>query len=327
VRETTIDGAYSLPMITPIGVMGGLSPDGRRLALTTKASREQTKFMVLDTTFKQSPRHVILEGYFLFDGLNNSGGSLFLTESLGDNPAAKYLVRRYDLTQGMLDPNVILEKGEEDEPMSGIRQTALASRQGDWLYSLYLDAAHGPFIHALPINNPQFAFCIDLPTDSKDDHPKQSHWSLLMGADPGILFALNGALGLVVEFNVLDGVPQMLRTKSLFEKPDAAGALALRSGAASSIAALAPDGKTLYALGQRGLLVIDRQVLTLRGRFLPDWALDGIAISPDSARLYAASAAQGKIVRLDPAAGTIAAEVPVAGKPSGLVRVAARIEN
>jgi len=66
------------------------------------------------------------------------------------------------------------------------------------------------------------------------------------------------------------------------------------------------------------------QALTLRGRYLPDWALDGIAISPDSARLYAASAAQGKIVRLDPAAGTIAAEVPLAGQPSGLVRVEAR---
>jgi hypothetical protein len=43
--------------------------------------------------------------------------------------------------------------------------------------------------------------------------------------------------------------------------------------------------------------------------------------------LYAASVAQGKIVRLDPAAGTIAAEVPAAGQPSGLVRVEARMRN
>jgi hypothetical protein len=327
-RETTIGGAYSLPMITPDSVMGGLSPDGRWLALTARADRQQTQFVVLDTAFKQQPRQVGLDGYFLFDGLNNSGSSLFLTESLGDDPAAKYLVRRYDLAKGMLDPKVIVEKGEEDEPMSGVRQTAVASKQGDWLYSLYLDSSHGPFIHALPINDPQFAFCIDLPTDSKDDSAKQSRWSLLMSTDMRTLFAVNGALGLVNEYNVIEGVPQLLRTKSLFDTPDAASALTARSDSAtSSIAALAPDGKTLYALGQRGLLVIDLQGLTLRGRYLPDWALDGIVISPDSARLYAASVAQGKIVRLDPAAGTIAAEVPATGQPSGLVRVEARMRN
>ena len=139
---------------------------------------------------------------------------------------------------------------------------------------------------------------------------------------------MNGALGLVVEYNVLDGVPQMLRTKSLFDTPEAASTQPVRpASVTSSVAALAPDGKTLYALGQRGLLAIDRQALMLRGRFLPDWSLDGIAISPDSARLYVASVAQGKIVRLDPAAGTIAAEVPAAGRPSGLVRAAARSKN
>jgi hypothetical protein len=278
--------------------------------------------VVLDTAFNQPLKRIVLEGHFLFDGLNNNGSSLFLTETVGDDPTANYLVRRYDLANGILDPQVIVEKGEEEEPMSGVRQTAVASKAGDWLYSLYLDAAHGPFIHALPIDNPQFAFCIDLPADSKDDSAKQSRWSLLLGNDSRTLLAVNGALGLVVEYNVLDGVPQVLRSKSLFDTPDAAGALAAGpDAAASSVAALAPDGKTLYALGQRGLLAINTQALTLRGRFLPDWALDGIAISPDSARLYAASAAQGKLVRLDPSAGTIAAEVPVAGRPGGLVRV------
>ena len=87
---------------------------------------------------------------------------------------------------------------------------------------------------------------------------------------------------------------------------------------------LAPDGRTLYTLGDGGMLVIDTGELKLRGRYLADWKLDGLAISPDGARLYAASAAQGKIVRLDPAAGTIAAEVPATGSPTGIVRVAAR---
>ena len=327
-RTTTLDGAYSLPMITPDSVMGGLSPNGQWLALTAGAGRKQTQFVVLDTAFKQPPRQVALAGHFLFDGLNNGGTSLFLTESLADDPAAKYHVRRYDLAHGALDPNVIVDKLDGTQIMSGVRQTAVASKNGSWLYSLYLNPDHGPFIHALPINEAEqvgLAFCIDLPTDSKDDSAKQAHWSLVMGTDMRTLLAVNGALGLVVEYNVIDSFPQLLRTKSLFDKPDAIGGLTARSdSAASNIAALAPDGKTLYALGQRGLLAIDMQTLTLRGRFLPDWALDGIAISPDNARLYAASVAQGKIVRLNPTAGTIAAEVPATGQPSGLVRVEAR---
>src|SRR5262245_17038291 len=290
-RETKLDGAYGLPMITPDSVMGGLSPDGRWLALTARVGSRQTQFAVVDTAFKQQPKRVSLDGYFLFDGLNNSGTSLFLTESLGDDPAAKYHVRRYDLARGALDPNVIVDKFDGSAIMSGVRQTAVASRNGDWLFSLYLNPSHGPFIHALPINdgeNVGIAFCIDLPTESKDDAATQSRWSLLMSADKRTLYAMNGALGLVAEYNVSNGVPEVIRTKSLFDTPNRTSqAEARKQLAASSVSAMAPDGKTLYALGERGLLAIDTQSLTLRGRYLPDWVLDGVAISPDSARLYA----------------------------------------
>ncbi|HEU5101343.1 MAG TPA: hypothetical protein VFU22_20110, partial [Roseiflexaceae bacterium] len=311
-----------LPMITADSVMGGLSPNGRWLALAGPFSSKQTQFVVLDTAFKRQPQQISLDGRFEFDGLNNSGSSLFLTESLADNPSAQYLVRRYDLLRGVLDPKVIVEKGEEDEPMSGVRQAAVASAQGDWLYSLYLEASHGPFIHALPINDPQFAFCIDLPTASKDDPAKQSHWSLVLSADKRMLYAVNGALGVVIEYTLENGVPQPLRTKSLLgTPPEGSAGETPPKPADRQNSALAPDGKTLYALGQRGLLAIDTRDLNLRGRFLADWSLDGVAVSPDGARLYAASAAQGKIVRLDPSAGTIAAEVPATGHPTGLVRV------
>ena len=70
--------------------------------------------------------------------------------------------------------------------------------------------------------------------------------------------------------------------------------------------------------------------LTPGNRDVPPFSLGGpddYAISPDSARLYVASTAQSKIMRLDPAVGTIAAEVPVVGLHGGPVRVAAGIEN
>ncbi len=320
-RETKLDGAYGLPLITPDSVLGGLSPDGRWLALTARTSSKKTQFVVLDTAFKQKPRQANLDGYFLFDGLNNSGTSLFLTESLADDPTAKYQVRRYDLAGGSLDPNVIVDKLEGSKIMSGARQTAVASKDGGWLYSLYLNPSHGPFIHALPMNDSiGLAFCIDLPTNNKEDLAKQSRWSLLMSGDQRTLYAVNGALGIVIEYSVSDGVPQMMRTRTLFEATAKAGDSKAKLPT-STITALGPDGTTLYTLGDQGLLVIDVKALALRGRYLADWALDGLAISPDGARLYAASASAGKIVRLDPRAGTIVGEVPTDGKPTGVVRV------
>jgi hypothetical protein len=323
-RETKLDGAYGLPMITPDSVLGGLSPDGRWLALQTAQPRtnaKKTQFLVIDTNFTQPPRQANLDGVFLFDGLNNSATSLFLTESLADDPTAKYHVRRYDLAGGALDPNIIVDKLDGTQIMSGVRQTAVASKDGGWLYSLYLNRDHGPFIHALPITDNQgIAFCIDLPTNSKDDLAKQSRWSLLMSGDRRMLYAVNGALGLVVEYSIINGLPEMLRTKALFEAPPKAGGSDAKQPK-STITALAPDGATLYTLGDQGLLVIDVKALSLRGRYLADWALDGLAISPDGARLYAASAFAGKIVRLDPRAGTIVAEVPTDGKPTGVIRV------
>src|SRR5262249_22976389 len=128
-RTLTLDGAFALPMITPDSVMGGLSPDGRWLALTARPSPARTQFVVLDTAFNQSLRQASLDGRFLFDGLNNTGTSLFLTESLADDPTASYKVRRYDLVGGALDPRVIVDKLEGETIMSGVRQTAVASKR------------------------------------------------------------------------------------------------------------------------------------------------------------------------------------------------------
>jgi hypothetical protein len=323
-RETTLAGAYALPGITSSGVMGGLSPNGAWLALAATpnhSAMKQTAFAVLDTGFEQPPRLVSLDGNFLFDGLNNSGTSLFLTQNLTDDPIDQYLVRRYDLAAGVLDPKVIVEKGEEDEPMSGARHAAVASKGGDWLYSLYLETSHGPFIHALPIDNPQFAFCIDLPTVGKEDMTRQSHWALVMSPDQWTLYAVNGSLGLVVEYSLREGVPQLVRTETLFDAPTSAGGPGAPKPDSGAAAALTPDGKMLFTLGEQGLLAIDTASSALRGRYLADWTLDGVALSPDGARLYVSSAAQGKIVRLNPATGTIAAEVPASGLPSTMVHV------
>lgn len=315
-RSTTLDGAYALPMVTPDSVLGGLAPGGGWLALAAASQAGRTRFVVLDTAFKQPPRSAELTGLFHFDGLSADARSLFLTESLGSDPNGKYQVRRYDLGARQLDPNVIVAKGES-EVMNGVRQAAVASRDGAWLYSLYLNPEHGPFIHALNLNMP-IAFCLDLPKSALADQARQARWSLVLSADGRRLYAANGAIGQVMEVDVGGEFPAIARTSALFDLPAGAADPAAH---ASGLSALSPDGSLLYTLGDAGLLVIDTKPLALRGRYLADWSLDGLAISPDGARLYAASAAKGKIVRLDPRAGTIVAEVPSDGAPAGVVRV------
>ncbi len=320
-RETSLDGAWSLPMITPDSALGGLSPDGRWLALAAdlpQTDGQKTRFMILDTSFKAAPKRIELAGLFHFDGLSNGAAALFLTESLSSDPHGKYQVRRYDVAQGVLDPNVVVAKGES-EVMNGVRQTAVASRNGAWLYSLYMNPENGPFIHALNMYVP-VAFCLDLPRAAKADLARQARWSLALSGDGRTLYAVNGSIGQVVEIDVAGDVPEIKRTSTLFEAPAQAGG-ANAAPPASTITALAPDNATLYTLGDAGLLVIDAKSLALRGHFLADWSLDGMALSPDGARLYAASAAAGKIVRVDPHAGTIVGEVPTEGRPTGVIRV------
>jgi outer membrane protein assembly factor BamB len=336
IRETTIDGSYALPRVGLDGTLGGLSPDGRWIVLQAEPAREQgrlrSRLVVLDTAFAKPPRSVDLEGDFWFDAIGNSGDRLYLLEYTSAESREKYQVRAYNLGAGMLDPQVVVAKGES-AIMRGTRLASIPSLGGDWLYSLYMSQGNGPFIHVLNLDE-QFAICIDLPKTGQEDIDKQMLWSLALNKGKTRLYAVNGALNLVTEMVVNGGVPEVQRTATLpaptagvgpsgiaalFAAPVAEAKRSLSGGAV-----LSPDGKTLFAIGEQGLLAIDTKDLSLRDRYLPGWRLDSIALSADGARLYAVSAEQGKIVRIDPASGAPVAEVAGASRPSGLLRVEAQ---
>ncbi|HEY3232648.1 MAG TPA: hypothetical protein VGJ87_25680, partial [Roseiflexaceae bacterium] len=321
------------------GMPGGLSPNGRWLVLREapgqQVGRWQSQFAVLDTGFKQPPRRVDLDvdGPYQFDGINNGGDALYLIQYLTSSQPAKYQVRYYNLALGALDPQVVVAKGE-DQVMAGTHHTSIAAPNGAWRYSLYMNNQYGPFIHALGLDD-HVAICIDLPKTGKDDEEKQLSWSMALNKDRTRLYAVNGALGLVSELRINGGVPEVMRTATLSAPTASTGSL---SGLAALFAApvaeakpehgssvgeavVSPDGKTLFALGERGLLVIDTSDLTLRGRYLPDLMLSSVALSADGARLYTVSAEQSKIIQLDAATGATLAEIAGARNPSGVLRV------
>jgi hypothetical protein len=339
-HETTIDGAYELPLIGADEMPGGLAPNGQWLTLRKAAGQPagQSQFVVLDAAFARTPRYVKLDvdGPYVFDGIDNSGNALFLIQyvlSPSVRPS-RYQVRYYDMVRGTLDPQVVVAKGE-DEVMAGTHHSSLAAPGGAWLYSLYINNQHGPFIHALSLKD-RFALCIDLPASGKDDDAKQMFWALASSPDGRRLYAVNGALGLVAKLDIShEGVPEMLRTAELPPAPSARAGVgqALSALFAPSVAeakpghggpgaaALSADGATLFAIGERGLLAIDTSNLTLRGRYLPDISLAGLAIGASSGQIYVVNSAAGTILNVDAASGKLLGELGGVQRPIEVLRV------
>lgn len=327
-RQWQIEEGFSLIQADTEGRPGGLSPNGHWLVLSPVRADAQTnpsRFAVVDTTSTEPPRLITLDGNFWFDAISNDGGALYLIERPSTTDPAFYQVRLYDLTKGELAPKVIADKTSA-EIMSGYRQSSIASPDGSWLYSLYRRHSTGPFIHALNLTD-RFAVCIDLPSEWIADGEKELLWRLAMAPDGKTLYAVNAAMGFVAKVDTAQYTvrrtatlpvpsamaPNLLTRLARWLAP-AAEAKRMWTGGA----ALSPDGRTLFALGAKGLLAINTSDVALRGLYLLDWTLDSLALSPTGARLYVVSAEQGKVLQLDPANGQVVAEVAGVNHPWSL---------
>jgi hypothetical protein len=76
----------------------------------------------------------------------------------------------------------------------------VAGPGGGWVSTLYRNADHGPFIHALNARD-RYAFCVDLPTGRRADQQAARLWTLVRDSTGGGLYAVNTALGLVSEID------------------------------------------------------------------------------------------------------------------------------
>jgi hypothetical protein len=339
-RETSLEGEYALPSTTLDGIPGGLSPNGKWLALADVTglpepqtygahARRQSHFAVLDTAFARPAHALVLDGKFSFDALSNSGNTLYLIEHLLPEQSDNYQVRFYDVRAAALDERIIADKRLAPQLMDGTRHSSVASADGAWLYSIYLNAHHGPFIHALNLND-SYALCIFLPPESKEDWERQLSWAIAMNTN-GRIFAVNGALGIVAEVD-----PAQFTVRSSTSLPVAPAAtqpeahvhLAASTTSDTRIAprgaALSPDGKTLWASGPTGVLAINTADFSLRGQYLNEWSFDSIALSQDGERLYAVSLERNTILRIATDQGTVDGQFADAHRSFAMLRVEAR---
>jgi len=163
VRKRTFGVFYGLPRVTYGNTVGGLSRDGRTLVLAQPEQggglAVETRLLVLDAKTLRTRRTIDLAGDFSFDALSPDASTLFLIEHNSAANYERYRVRAYDLVQGRLLPDAIVDKTEPN--MSGSPAARVADQSGTWVYTLYTHYGGEPFVHALDTVHAT-ARCLDI---------------------------------------------------------------------------------------------------------------------------------------------------------------------
>ena len=137
--------------------VAAVSPDGRQVALVRNLVKRTIITRTIVTVVGRRGRSTIsLRGVYEVEALSRGGGRVFLIHW---NSSGGYALENVDLGTRRLSPTLL---DEPDEKMSGIAQTAVASRDGRRLLTLYLKPGRHTFVHALDLKT-GLAHCIDLP--------------------------------------------------------------------------------------------------------------------------------------------------------------------
>jgi len=291
INSMKLPGTYQLPQVTLSGMPGGLSQNGGWIVVESfdrapSESPTMSHFLVVDTSFKVVAKRADLHGYFEFDAISNDGGHLYLIEY---GSAGSYRVRLYDVGAQQLDPQVVVDKSNPSESMTGLKLSGIPSHDGATLYSIYARPSGTPFIHALNLSVP-FAQCIDLPGNGYQSDYNALHWSIAMSADGNFLYAANVALGFVTEVVVGGTVPTGVSRSVNIDTGKSVASIFAQDVQAKELGAnaavISSDGKTLVTAGSAGIVFIDTRGLRVTSRALTDQTVWSLALSPDGNVLY-----------------------------------------
>jgi DNA-binding beta-propeller fold protein YncE len=273
-----------LAMVPGRWEVASVSPSGRWVALAAVGPR-RTRVAVVDGHSGTVAHRLRLSGRFEVETVSADGKRLFLVQHLADR---RYLVRLYDLRSGRLTADPL--KGR-DEPavMTGLAWSGLASPDGRWLLTLYLNTARDlAFVHALdlPRASPR---CIFLPSGGGALRSLRQY-SLALTRDATRLFAANPALGVVAEIGLPSG--RVVRTARF----------APSAGDAPSYSTLSRRGRMLYVARGVRLWGYDTAHGIARGPFAIGGRAVGVGFSRDGSRVYVVRA-DGRVVGFAAATG------------------------
>jgi hypothetical protein len=300
---------YDVPAVSINGMPGGLSQNGRWLVLQTPG---EAHLLVVDTSFTGRPVAVDLDGSYVFDAISNDGERLYLLQYAS---STDYKVRFYNVIGGFLDPTIVVDKFDPNEPMTGRRLATVASTDGQWQFTVYARANKGAFIHVLMLGGP-ISLCLELPGSGWNSDPSAFRWGLALSPDGTRLYATNGALGLVVEVAASgQDSPAILRTHTIPKEP-----LGTPMPAGAGDAVVSPDGHVLTVAGGAGVEWVDTGSMQPTAQALPSWTVWSLGLSPDGRSLFALKDS-GQIAELAPGGAVLSMFDPNAGRPMALMRV------
>lgn len=264
-RSTSLRGAWRLE---------GVSPTGAWLAVTRHSTGAmKTVVRVVDARRGRTEHILRLDGDFEVETISADGKALFLIQHLDDR---RYLIRLYDLTRERLVANPLRAKGS-DKLMAGLAWSGLATPDGRWLLTLYLNTARDvAFIHALDLES-RYPACIDLPSGN-GELELLSRYTLALSPDGRRLFAANASLGAIAEIDL-----QSLR---VVRSVEFAPQRAKRSEEARSV--VSPDGSTLFFASGGEVRAYDTRTGRVTGPRDVGGDVTGLGTSADGKRLYVA---------------------------------------
>lgn len=309
-----IDGRWRLPTVGLDPIPLGLSADRSTIVLVEAdtedgaagADRAVSRFAVVDArlALAYEPRVIELKGAFDFDALSPDGKLLYVAEQVPGPLEGRYQVRAVETATGRMRDAIIVDKRNIDEQMAG--WPVDQERRADGMVMTLYRGSEYPFVHALS-SVEAWAVCIDLPTRGFDDLDAGDDWGIVSLGKGKSDLAINASLGMAVEIHPTD----LSIKRTVDFEPSAAAAFRLAKfghgelGPAGRRVIAAPDGSTVYAAGDGGVVRIGAAELDVEMRYLTGTAIDGLAITPDGATLFALTQTGGRIARLDAATGEL----------------------
>lgn len=285
VRVWSVHGRWTL---------AALSPSGRWLALSRRSERpSRTRIAIVDAVNGREGRVFTLRGDFEVETVSADGRRLFLIQHLRSSGSPRYLVRLFDLAAARLRSRPLRAPGA-DTVMAGFAWSGVASPDGRWLLTLYLDTRRrSAFVHALDLARSSPA-CIDLPSRA-GSFERLTRYTLTLSPDGRRLYAANAALGAVAEID--------LRTRRVARIARFRPAFAAAPGRAVTLSGtISRNGRTLYFSDGRDLWAYDAAAARVRGPYRTGGKLLGFGFGGGDRRVFALRA-DGRMLAFDAATG------------------------
>ena len=154
VRFGSFPGRFAIPLTTYSGSTGGVSADGLTVVLADASRqsaplRSSTSFLAVFTKTFETRATITLQGDFAFDALSPDGKTLYLIQHLSPTDTSRYVVRAYDVDNGILLSGSIADKSQRGWVMAGAPVARATGPGGRWVYTLYQRTGGTPFVHAL----------------------------------------------------------------------------------------------------------------------------------------------------------------------------------